>query len=309
MDFSALNMDSRLVSLMIVVAMVCFLMGGWLTLKEMRLKKTVTIGDEKAKDMRLALDRYPLRPIYNIFAPLLVSLEPKLAPPLYETFKLAGRPAFVGRIATGKDVFATFVAGAIFGGLIIGFFAALGGAPPLAILLFTIGGSGLVYFIFTTLLSGEANKRQTSIDNEFPYFLDLAVMTVGAGAKVEDAFDLYSADRQSSPLTEELILVSNELKSGSVFMDAMLNLRNRTDALSIDLTVNEIINSREAGTPVADVMRVASKDLRDIRSSNAEQMGEKLKSKIIVPSLLMAGSAMIIILGPALIELADSDLF
>ena len=56
-------------------------------------------------------------------------------------------------------------------------------------------------------------------------------------------------------------------------------------------------------------MRVASKDLRDIRSANAEQMGEKLKSKIIIPSLLMAGSAMIIILGPALIELLDSELF
>jgi pilus assembly protein TadC len=108
-------------------------------------------------------------------------------------------------------------------------------------------------------------------------------------------------------LSEELNLVSGELKASVPFIDAMLNFNGRTQAFSVERTVTEIVNSREAGTPVAQVMNIAAKDLREARTNNAEQMGEKLKSKIILPSMMMAGSAMLLILGPAFIEILNSD--
>lgn len=301
---------SEVLALLVFVSVIGIVFGVALIAKALKASVKFNTEGERIVDTRLALDRiYPLRPIYNIFSPIIKSISPRFESDIYHNFKLAGRPAFIGKMAKSDEVFAVFACFGIFAIGVSALLCIIAAVTPVMMIVFSIAGGALTYFVMTLWLNGEAIKRQTSIDNEFPNYLDQSIMAIGAGAKVEDTFELYSNGRRPSPLTEELALVYSEIESGSVFMDAMQNLRSRTDALSIEVTVNELVTSVASGTPVTSVMEVAAKDLRDFRTANAEQMGEKLKSKIIIPSLLMAASAMIFIMGPAFIEMMDSELF
>ena len=265
---------------------------------------------DKPEDMRLLLDKYSiLRRISNLFAPVFDEIAPRFESGLYDRFKLAGRPRSIGTIATSRDVFSTFASVAVLASATAFVLALIMGVNIIGVFAISLAFGVLSYFGLSMWLEGEAATRQTRIDNEFPFYLDLGVMALGAGAKVEDTFDLYTTGRTETPLSEELKLVSGELNAGVPFLDAMQNFNGRTEALSVDLTVTEIVNSRDAGTPVSEVMNVAAKDLREMRTTNAEQMGEKLKSKIMLPSMMMAGSAMILILGPAFLEILNSDVF
>jgi Flp pilus assembly protein TadB len=296
------------IALLVLLCVLCFSFAIFFMIRQRIKDINSGIKFEKSEDTRLMLDRYPLlRLISKTLTPFFDEVAPRFEDDLYAKFKLAGRPGSIGGTATPRDVFDTFGSIAI-AGIFAGFFVTLTMGLNLAgVVALSIAIGVLTYFVMSAWLDGEASKRQTKIDNEFPFYLDLSVMALGAGAKVEDTFDLYTADRTPTPLSEELNLVSGELKASVPFIDAMLNFNGRTQAFSVERTVTEIVNSREAGTPVAQVMNIAAKDLREARTNNAEQMGEKLKSKIILPSMMMAGSAMLLILGPAFIEILNSD--
>ncbi len=307
-DFNNFIDTPNFIALLVLLCVVFLVFSIFLTVHQKIQTVKSGISLEKSEDTRLMLDRYALlRLIATTLTPFFDEVAPRFEEDLYAKFKLAGRPSSIGGMATPRDVFDTFGAIAI-STIFVAFFLTLTmGLNIFGVVAISIALGVLSYFVLSTWLDGEASKRQTRIDNEFPFYLDLSVMALGAGAKIEDTFDLYTAGRTPTPLSEELNLVSGELKAGVPFIDAMLNFNGRTQAFSVERTVTEIVNSREAGTPVAQVMNIAAKDLREARTNNAEQMGEKLKSKIIVPSMMMAGSAMILILGPAFLEILNSD--
>lgn len=307
----AFAFDPNVLIVTVVLGSVLFVLGIGLTINaaRQRVKLDGLVQEGEFPDRGLFLDRYPIGFAHRLAAPILVGVEERVGSDLYDTFKLAGRPGWLGRKSSGSDIFAAFSSIAICSIFVFALLMAYMGASLMGILLIAVIGGAGVFGLLWSSLNGDARDRQIEIDNEFPYYLDMAVMSVQAGATVEDTFDLYVEGREPSPLIDELRLVSAELKKNVTFIDAMMSLRARTDALSIEMTVSELVNSMEAGTPTSDIMRVVSKELRDLRTANAEQMGEKLKLKIMLPGFLMAGSAMIIILGPAIIELTNSGMF
>lgn len=310
MDFNLQKFldSSNFIALLVMLCVVFFGLALFFILSQQAKAIKSGFKLEKIEDTRLMLDRYPiLRLISTTLEPFFDEVAPRFEDDLYAKFKLGGRPVSIGGTAVPRDVFDTFGAVAISVVFVVFFLTLTMGVNVIGVVAVSLAFGVLSYFVLSMWLDGESGKRQTRIDNEFPFYLDLSVMALGAGAKIEDTFDLYTADRTPTPLSEELNLVSGELKASVPFIDAMLNFNGRTEAFSVERTVTEIVNSREAGTPISQVMNVAAKDLREARTNNAEQMGEKLKSKIIVPSMMMAGSAMILILGPAVIEIINSD--
>lgn len=138
--------------------------------------------------------------------------------------------------------------------------------------------------------------------------LDLMVITMEAGLGLNAAMLKVCEElKEVHPdISKEFELANLEIRVGRERSEALRNLAERTGVEDLNSLVGMLIQADRFGTSIARAVRVYSDSLRTKRRQRAEQAAQKAAFKLLLPlGALLFPTMFIIILGPALLNIAD----
>lgn len=145
--------------------------------------------------------------------------------------------------------------------------------------------SGLGYFSPNMWLAQQVKAKVREYKNGFPDFMDLMIVCADAGMSLEAAIERVSREitKTYPSLSQNLSLLSIELRAGRSLDDAMKALSDRLGLDEVRSFATLLQQSRELGTSLAGALRVFSDEMRHKRMSIAEEKAHSLPAKMSVP--------------------------
>jgi tight adherence protein C len=181
--------------------------------------------------------------------------------------------------------------------------ARLGAQGYMATLVFA---AALGYYLPNVVLRRLVFVRQREIFETFPDALDLMTVCIEAGLAIDAALMRVAEEmrHKSQALSEELHLVTLELRAGASKEKALRNLAMRTGVEDVDSLVAMLIQAERFGTSIADALRVHAEMLRTKRRQRAEEAAAKIALKLLFPLIFcIFPSMLLVLLGPAFIRI------
>jgi tight adherence protein C len=175
-----------------------------------------------------------------------------------------------------------------------------------ALLFWLLGAAASGYYLPNILLKNAIMRRQREMFESFPDALDLMTVCVEAGLSMDAALARVSTEisLKSQILSEELHLVTLEMRAGSPKEKALRNLALRTGVDDVDALVAMLIQAERFGTSIADSLRVQSDELRTKRRQRAEEQAAKIALKLLFPLIFFIfPSLLVVLMGPAFIQI------
>ena len=175
--------------------------------------------------------------------------------------------------------------------------------------LFMTGIFALIgFFMPQLLLQSKINSRQDTIRKSLPDALDLLTICVQAGLGFDAAMSRV-AEKWEDALADEFSRSLREIQLGNVRRVALRNMADRIGIAEMTSFVAAIIQSEQLGVSMAKVLRIQSDQMRVRRRQIAEEKAQQAPVKMLFPmALLIFPSLLIILLGPAGLQLKDSAL-
>lgn len=158
------------------------------------------------------------------------------------------------------------------------------------------------------LLKRKIRARQRALQRGLADALDLMVVCVEAGLGLNQALLRVAEemDRISPEMSEELTLVTLEMRAGTPREEALHNLAARTGVDDVRAWVGTLVQTDRFGTSMADSLRIHSDTMRTKRRQRAEEAAAKLTVKMLIPLVLFVFPAMfVVVLGPAFLIIAE----
>lgn len=178
--------------------------------------------------------------------------------------------------------------------------------PPPKLLAATLV-AGLAGYVLPTLILGlRRARRREAITLALPDALDLMVVCVEAGQGLNAAMVSVGREiRMHSPsLSEELQLVTYEIRAGLSRAQALRNFSQRSGVDDIRAFTAVLIQSDRLGTSIARSLRVHADSLRTRRRQRAEEAARKTAVKLVFPLVLcIFPELLVVILAPGMIQL------
>jgi len=171
---------------------------------------------------------------------------------------------------------------------------------------FVFVSAALGYFLPRFLLKRLISGRQMQIKLGLPDALDLAVICVEAGLSLDQSLQRVGLELQHvhPELSDELHLMTLEIRAGKTRADALRNLATRTDIDDVRALVAVLLQTDRFGTSVAQALRVHSDALRTERRQRAEEAAAKTTIKMVPILVFFIFPPMFFVtMGPAVIEL------
>ncbi len=159
------------------------------------------------------------------------------------------------------------------------------------------------------VVSRTRKKRYIMIQRALSDTLDL--MTICAEAGLSLGQSLQRVSKELGPvypqMAEELALTAMELGFLPERKKALMNLAERAKMPEIKGITSVLIQTEKYGTPIAQALRVLSKEFRTQRMLRAENKAARLPALMTVPMILFILPTMfIIVIAPAAIQVSDS---
>lgn len=245
------------------------------------------------------IDSIPMsRPFVDALAPLLRKMSPDLMRRIDRVILLSGRPFGDAKahelIAYG---FFLSVLAVIVCAVSLSFTEMSAGTSQSLLLI-----AAVFPFLSVVLQIHFGLKTRTKrLDHQFPYFLDFLVMMKEAGDNLPSALRLYVTSSPNLELSEAIGGVVRGMDShkdglhGAIqdFIDTCPSDVGRT-------TLTSIIKSEEMGARSTKMLRDIARDLRAKRYEQAEKEAEALKSRSMLPMVIMFAGAFLMILAGSL---------
>ena len=190
--------------------------------------------------------------------------------------------------------------------LVYFFLNATGGTGDDYLLAYLLLAATIGTYLPNLLLRNAIARRQNEIFESFPDALDLMTICVEAGLGIDAALSRVAGEiGLSSPiLSEELTLVTLELRAGGSKEKALRNLALRTGVDDVDALVSMLIQAERFGTSIAASLRIQSDLLRTKRRMRAEETAAKIGLKLLFPLIFFIFPALLVVLmGPAMLQI------
>lgn len=162
------------------------------------------------------------------------------------------------------------------------------------------------FYLPNIVLNAIIRRRQRDIFERFPDALDLMTICIEAGLSTDIALGRVAQEMSvtSPAVSEELYLVTLEMRAGHSKEKALRNLAMRTGIADVDGLVTMLIHAEQFGTSIAESLRVHSEHLRTRRRQLAEERAAKVALKLLMPLIFCIFPALILImLGPSFIQI------
>jgi tight adherence protein C len=246
-----------------------------------------------------------LEPSFNdrVLTPLLdrsLSLGRKLTPAdhgerIRNRLEIAGNPAgwTVDRVTAMK--FIGFAAALVIS-LVIAMLFGLGFGPMLVV---CVAAAVVGYLAPNMYLYQIGHDRTEKMQRSLPDALDLLTISVESGLGF-DASLSHVARNTEGPLAAEFSRVLQEMQIGLGRAAALRALGERTHVPELKGFVSSMVQADALGIPVAQVLRVQSREIRTKRRQRAEEQAQKVAVKILIPLIFCILPCLFIaVLGPA----------
>lgn len=151
----------------------------------------------------------------------------------------------------------------------------------------------------------KGSSREREIVNGFPDALDLMLVCIEAGLGLDAAFNRVGAEMMKSHpvLSEQLLMVTLELRAGRSREDALRHLAERTGVEDLRSFTTLLIQSEKLGSSIAQTLRIYSAEMREKRQMRAEEKAHRLPVLLSVPLVACLLPTMIAVLMlPAVIR-------
>jgi tight adherence protein C len=169
-----------------------------------------------------------------------------------------------------------------------------------------IGFGAVIGWVFPKmLLERKVKARQETLRLSLPDALDLLVVSVEAGLGLDMAMQHVARELQVShpELSEELSLVTLEMRAGKRRSDALRNFAERTGEKEIGKLIAILVQSDRFGTSMGESLRTHSDFLRTRRRQEAEERAGKVGVKLVFPIFFfILPSILIVAAGPGLLQ-------
>jgi tight adherence protein C len=160
-------------------------------------------------------------------------------------------------------------------------------------------------------LGKKVKKRQEILRLALPDALDMLVVSVEAGLGLDQAIQHVAKELDAShpQLSEELTLVTLEMRAGKRRSDALRHFAERTGEDEIRKLIAILVQNDRFGTSMGESLRAHSDYLRTRRRQEAEERAAKVGVKLVFPIFFFIMPSMVIVTaGPGLLHVFK-DLF
>jgi tight adherence protein C len=216
--------------------------------------------------------------------------------------EIAGNPPgwSIDRVTSLK--FVGFAAGLILSLLI----SVLFGFGFAFMLIFCVGAAFVGYMSPNLYLYQLGFDRTEKIKRAMPDALDLLTISVESGLGFDAAL-AQVARNTDGPLAEEFARVLQEMQIGLGRGAALRALGERTHVPELKGFVSAMVQADALGIPIAQVLRVQSREIRTKRRQRAEEQAQKVAIKILIPLIFCILPCLFIaVLGPAGIGIMEA---
>jgi len=152
--------------------------------------------------------------------------------------------------------------------------------------LFLIALGPLGYVYPDIWLSDKITQRRRKVAKDFPFLLDLLVLSMRAGLNYSTSLGQAISNLPNGPVKEEFGKLLREIRAGKVRRDALLDLAKRMDIKSINNFVSAINQAEETGGEIVDVLTQQAEQRRSERFNEAEAAANKAPIKMLLPLVL-----------------------
>ena len=256
--------------------------------------------------------RAELEPSFEerVLAPLLsrsLALGRKLTPAdhadrIRHKLELAGNPAgwTVDKVTSLK--FLGFIVALVLT-LVTMLVLGLGLAPALGICTLA---AVMGYLAPNLYLTHKAQSRTVEMQKALPDALDLLTISVESGLGFDAALSQVARNTEGA-LADELARVLQEMQIGMGRGTALRALGDRTKVADVKGFVSAMVQADALGIPVAQVLRVQSREIRTKRRQRAEEKAQKVAIKILIPLIFCILPCLFIaVIGPAGLSMLEA---
>ena len=165
------------------------------------------------------------------------------------------------------------------------------------------------FYLPTVWLWSKGEARRARIQTALPDALDLMVVCVEAGLGLTAAIERVGREIAiaSPALSDEFLLVNQEIRTGLSRSDALRRLARRTGVEDLYALSAMLIQADKLGTSIAQSLRAHAESMRTKRRQRAEQLARKAGIKLAFPLVFLIFPALlIVILGPAAVQLMEA---
>lgn len=148
-------------------------------------------------------------------------------------------------------------------------------------------------------------RRQRDLTNGFPDALDLMLVCVEAGLGLDAAFNRVGAElvRSNPSLSEQLAIVTLELRAGRSREDALRGLAERSGVEEIRAFTTLLVQSERLGASIGQTLRIYAAEMRERRRMRAEEKAHRIPVLISLPLVgLMLPTMIGVLILPAAIR-------
>lgn len=171
-----------------------------------------------------------------------------------------------------------------------------------AMIMQILGPGAAGYYLPIYWVNKRAAEREKEIVSGFPDALDLMLVCVEAGQSLDQSINRIAKESRAGypALADEFDLVAQEVKAGKERSKVLRDMADRVGIPDIASFVTTLIQSATFGTSMSDALRVYSLEMRDKRVMRAEELANKLPTKLTLGTMLFTLPPLLIILiGPA----------
>ncbi|MEJ7832601.1 MAG: type II secretion system F family protein [Nocardioides sp.] len=215
---------------------------------------------------------------------------------------LAGNPRdwSADRVVSAKVIGAISVA-------VVGLALSLVVGVPITIqIVMLLGGLALGFFVPDFYLYQRTYDRSERMQRELPDAIDLLTISVESGLGFDAAVQQV-ARNTDGPLSEEFSRLLREMQIGQGRSVALRALADRTNVADVRSFVSAMVQADAFGIPIAQVLRIQSKEMRVKRRQRAETKAQQVPVKITVPLIFCILPCLFMaVMGPAVISVLDS---
>lgn len=225
----------------------------------------------------------------------------KLAEEMDRKLILAARPSDL----TGPQYLALMQVAAGGAALVVLVLGLLGGMGAVWAMALAAALAGLVWWYLKNQLDAWVAARRKAISREFPYFLDLAVLMMGAGANFGEVLQGYLRTAGNSKFAADARALEAEVRAGLSTDTALALLESRIPAPDVVAVIRAIRQGTRLGTPLTRTFTDQAEAIRFRRSQRAERDAEELKVRLQGPTMLLMIAVLLLVLGPALVSMTQ----
>ena len=169
---------------------------------------------------------------------------------------------------------------------------------------------GPLGFIYPDIwLKDKIAQRRRRVAKEFPFLLDLLVLSMKAGLNYSTSLTQSISSLPNGPVKDEFGKLLREIRAGKVRRDALSDMATRMDINSVYNFVAAINQAEETGGEIVDVLTVQAEQLPAERFNEAEAAANKAPVKMLIPMVLFLFPIVFMLVAFILmVKLAETNL-